>query len=152
MVSSPRYRSRFEDELARKTRASSGLRQVEIDEHTLAAAARTSSSHLSITDLAEAIADALKNERRGILLHVNRMIQHAAMKSSTAHDDLRVRNLHKRLFQVEAELWFQPISYRWANNLKPYNADEPRRFVGYYESMASGSAVRIATATRRLPQ
>jgi len=56
-------------------------------------------------------------------------------------------------FQVDAELWFQPISYRWANNLKPYNADEPRRFVGYYESMASGSAVRIATATtRRLPQ
>jgi hypothetical protein len=50
-------------------------------------------------------------------------------------------------FQVEAELWFQPISYRWANNLKPYNAEEPRRFVGYYESMASGSAVRIAHAS-----
>ena len=53
-------------------------------------------------------------------------------------------------FQVEAELWFQPISYRWANNLKPYDADEPKRFVGYYESMASGSAVRIAQATRLL--
>ena len=25
-------------------------------------------------------------------------------------------------FQVEAEFWFQPISFRWANNLKPYNA------------------------------
>jgi hypothetical protein len=53
-------------------------------------------------------------------------------------------------FQVEAELWFQPIGYRWANNLKPYNADEPKRFVGYYESMSSGSAVRIARATRLL--
>jgi hypothetical protein len=53
-------------------------------------------------------------------------------------------------FQVEAELWFQPISYRWANNLKPYNAMEPERFVTYYESMASGSAVRIAHATRLL--
>jgi len=53
-------------------------------------------------------------------------------------------------FQVEAELWFQPIGYRWANNLKPYNAEEPKRFVGYYESMSSGSAVRIARATRLL--
>ncbi|MBZ5634166.1 MAG: hypothetical protein LAO55_13680 [Acidobacteriia bacterium] len=53
-------------------------------------------------------------------------------------------------FQLEAELWFQPISYRWANNLKPYNAVEPKRFVGYYESMSSGSAVRIAQASRLL--
>jgi hypothetical protein len=52
-------------------------------------------------------------------------------------------------FQVEAELWFQPIAYRWANNLKPYNAEEPRRFVGYYESMSSGSAVRIAWTTSK---
>jgi hypothetical protein len=50
-------------------------------------------------------------------------------------------------FQVEAELMFQPIGYRWANNLKPYNAEEPKRFVGYYESMASGSAVVITHAT-----
>src|SRR5262245_57492302 len=27
-------------------------------------------------------------------------------------------------YQVEAELWFQPISYRWADNLKRYNAME----------------------------
>jgi hypothetical protein len=25
-------------------------------------------------------------------------------------------------FRIEAELWFQPISFRWANNLKNYNA------------------------------
>lgn len=50
-------------------------------------------------------------------------------------------------FQVQAELWFQPISYRWANNLRPYDAVETKRFVGYYDSMASGSAVRIAQAT-----
>jgi hypothetical protein len=53
-------------------------------------------------------------------------------------------------FQVEADLWFQPIGYRWATNLKPYNAKEPERFVNYYESMSSGSAVRIAQATRLL--
>ncbi|MEJ2006833.1 MAG: hypothetical protein P8Z30_01545 [Acidobacteriota bacterium] len=46
-------------------------------------------------------------------------------------------------FQVEAELWYQPIAYRWAMNLKPYNAAEPKRFVGYYEEMAPGSAVML---------
>jgi hypothetical protein len=53
-------------------------------------------------------------------------------------------------FQVEAELLFQPISYRWANNLKSYNAMEPQRFTRYYDAMSSGSAVTVdrATATR----
>ncbi len=53
-------------------------------------------------------------------------------------------------FQVEAELWFQPISYRWAENLRPYEALEPQRFTRYYDAMSSGSAVMIdeASATR----
>src|SRR5437867_3129772 len=53
-------------------------------------------------------------------------------------------------FQVEAEFWFQPISFRWANNLKPYNAMEPQRFTRYYDAMASGSALMVgrAAATR----
>ncbi len=50
-------------------------------------------------------------------------------------------------FQVEAEMWFQPIAYRWANNLKSYDAMEPQRFVRYYEGMASGSGVRLARVT-----
>jgi hypothetical protein len=51
-------------------------------------------------------------------------------------------------FQVEAELWFQPISFRWANNLKPYgDAIEPRRFIGYYNEMSTGSAVLIGKAS-----
>ena len=49
-------------------------------------------------------------------------------------------------FQVEAELWFQPISYRWASNLKPYTATEPQRFTGYYETMSSGSGVMLTRA------
>ncbi len=50
-------------------------------------------------------------------------------------------------FQVEAELWYQPIGYRWANNLKPYgSAAEPRRFNRYFDSMESGSAVILAHA------
>ncbi|MEI9813960.1 MAG: hypothetical protein WDO18_15535 [Acidobacteriota bacterium] len=53
-------------------------------------------------------------------------------------------------FQIEAELYFQPISFRWAENLKKYDAFEPKRMVGYYQSMSSGSAVVIAkvSATR----
>jgi hypothetical protein len=49
-------------------------------------------------------------------------------------------------FHVEAELWYQPIGYRWAHNLGPYDAVEPRRFVGYYDSMAGANAVLVARA------
>jgi hypothetical protein len=49
-------------------------------------------------------------------------------------------------FQVEAELWFQPISFRWADNLKSYKAEEPQRFTRYYDGMSSGSAVMLVRA------
>ena len=45
--------------------------------------------------------------------------------------------------RVDVELWFQPISYRWAANLKSYTAAEPQRFTRYYDAMSSGSAVMI---------
>ncbi len=52
-------------------------------------------------------------------------------------------------FVVEAELRYQPIGFRWANNLRPYSQHaEPRRFVGYYEAMASGSASTLARVVR----
>lgn len=54
-------------------------------------------------------------------------------------------------YQVDAELWFQPISYRWAENLKPYSASEPQRFVGYYEAMSTGSAAMLVRAARIVP-
>jgi hypothetical protein len=51
-------------------------------------------------------------------------------------------------YEVIVELWYQPIGFRWAQNLKPYNREaEPRRFNSYYDSMASGTAVLIARAT-----
>lgn len=49
-------------------------------------------------------------------------------------------------FTVEAELWFQPIGYRWAENLADYDAMETRRFVRYYREMAEGSALLLARA------
>jgi len=48
--------------------------------------------------------------------------------------------------RLEAELWFQPISFRWASNLKPYKAMEPQRFTRYYDGMSSGSAVMLVRA------
>jgi hypothetical protein len=49
-------------------------------------------------------------------------------------------------FKVEAELWYQPIGYRWAHNLAPYKASEPQRMVRYYEEAARKSAVILARA------
>ena len=50
-------------------------------------------------------------------------------------------------FRVEAELWYQPIAYRWAMNLNRYDATEPKRFVSYYVSLASTSGVILAHAS-----
>ncbi|MFL6354506.1 MAG: hypothetical protein ACJ74Z_22020 [Bryobacteraceae bacterium] len=53
-------------------------------------------------------------------------------------------------FEISAKLWYQPIGYRWANNLKPYGkAIEPRRFNTYYDAMGPGTAVILAEATAR---
>jgi hypothetical protein len=50
-------------------------------------------------------------------------------------------------FDVTAELRYQPISFRWAENLKAYDASEPRRFVAWYGEMAHGSTQVLASAT-----
>jgi hypothetical protein len=52
-------------------------------------------------------------------------------------------------FEVDVELWYQPIGYRWANNLKPYDAEEPRRFTGYYDATGAGGAVLLVKTTAR---
>lgn len=49
-------------------------------------------------------------------------------------------------FQLEAELWYQPIGFRWAHNLASYNAPETKRIVGYYDSMPSATAIVLAHA------
>lgn len=50
-------------------------------------------------------------------------------------------------FIIEAELWYQPVAYRWAHNLGDQQAPEIDRFIGYYEEMAGESAVILASAT-----
>ena len=50
-------------------------------------------------------------------------------------------------FHIDAELWYQPIGFRWAHNLIPYQAEETRRLIGYYESMSSETAIVLARAS-----
>jgi hypothetical protein len=54
-------------------------------------------------------------------------------------------------FEVSAALRYQPISYRWAQNLRDYDAMETRRFVQWYDGMASGSSQVLASAALSIP-
>jgi hypothetical protein len=48
---------------------------------------------------------------------------------------------------VAVELLYQSIGYRWAENLRSYDAAETQRFVRYYREAAAASAVPLARAT-----
>jgi hypothetical protein len=54
-------------------------------------------------------------------------------------------------FSIEAELWYQPIGYRWAENLAAYRAAESARFVAYFRSMKGATAVRLCRAHALVP-
>jgi len=55
-------------------------------------------------------------------------------------------------FRVEAELCYQSIGFRWAENLADRKAAEPERFVRYYRSMAPATRAVIAKASVTLQQ
>jgi len=52
-------------------------------------------------------------------------------------------------FTVDVALMFQPVGYRWAENLRTYEAAEVKRFNSYYDSMAAASAVVVSSASVR---
>jgi hypothetical protein len=54
-------------------------------------------------------------------------------------------------FDVEVELLYQPIAYRWADNLRSYEAAETRRFVSWFDALSSGSSAVLARASGRVP-
>ena len=47
-------------------------------------------------------------------------------------------------FRIVVELWYQPIGFRWAQNLRHQPAVETDRFVRYYEAMADVSGTVLA--------
>jgi hypothetical protein len=53
---------------------------------------------------------------------------------------------------IEAELWYQPVGFRWAHNLEPYKAAEPQRWVKYYNENAAQNAVMLARAEVMQPK
>jgi hypothetical protein len=53
--------------------------------------------------------------------------------------------------EIEATLWYQPIAYRWAQNLRQQEAEEIDRFVSLYEGHAAASAVALAREVAALP-
>ncbi len=50
-------------------------------------------------------------------------------------------------YQIEVNLRFQTVSFRWARNLDRYQAMETKRFVGYYDAMAEASGIVLAHTT-----
>ena len=50
-----------------------------------------------------------------------------------------------RELSIRAELLYQSIGYRWAENLADYAAPETDRFVGYYRDTIAGAAVTLAS-------
>jgi len=49
-------------------------------------------------------------------------------------------------FTIQAELWYQPISYRWAHNVGDLPSEEASRFLSYYGEAATASGVVLARA------
>ena len=47
---------------------------------------------------------------------------------------------------IEADLLYQPIGFRWADNLRAYKDAEPQRFVKYYDAMSADGAAKLASA------
>jgi hypothetical protein len=54
-------------------------------------------------------------------------------------------------FQIEAELRFQVVSFRWAENLRSYDTPETHRFAGYYQSMSNVSSQILSRASASVP-
>jgi hypothetical protein len=65
-----------------------------------------------------------------------------------AGDRVRYRVVAPGASSILVALRYQPIGYRWAQNLATYKAAEPQKFVGYYNTVAAVSSVVVARASR----
>jgi len=54
-------------------------------------------------------------------------------------------------FRVDVALWYQPIGFRWAQNLRLQPAPETNGFVAFFESMADVSAIVLARDSVTVP-
>jgi hypothetical protein len=61
-------------------------------------------SNLSIDDLAEVIADAVKSSERRVVEHLGRVVRLINMKADARDETARLKNFHHRLCAIESEL------------------------------------------------
>jgi hypothetical protein len=61
-------------------------------------------SNLSIDDLAEVIADAVKSSERRVVEHLGRVVRLINMKANARDETARLKNFHHRLCAIESEL------------------------------------------------
>lgn len=54
-------------------------------------------------------------------------------------------------FDIQVEIWYQPISFRWAKNLSQHQALETQRFGAYYDVMSDSSGTLLARDSRKVP-
>jgi hypothetical protein len=93
------------DNYAKVREACERQRRAAEDNRTKAHAARTTpASVLSIADVAEAVSEQLREQRRELLEHMTRLFKLAELKKSGDGEDVRVRNLHRRVTMLESEL------------------------------------------------
>jgi hypothetical protein len=50
--------------------------------------------------------------------------------------------------EVVAELWYQPIGFRWAHNLAAFDAVKTNRFVRYFDALSEVSGTLLARAVQ----
>jgi hypothetical protein len=72
------------------------------------AAMRNSAANLTLSDIAECVADGIKaSERRTekrMVEHVSRVIKLVNLKNDSGHDETRLNSLHRRICALESAL------------------------------------------------
>ena len=79
---------------------------------------------------------------------------HGAAQSDvnfTGGEDTVSYTLPPSAVSIHVELRYQPIAFRWAQNLRPFDAPEPQRFVRAFTDMASDSSAVVSQATMQVP-
>jgi hypothetical protein len=74
----------------------------EIENNCMAPAKRISLADLSVDDLAAVVGDVIKNQRREILKHVQRLLILAAVRQRD--EKMRLDRIARRVTQIESEL------------------------------------------------
>jgi len=71
--------------------------------------------------------------------------------SFTGGEDTVSYVLPSSAVSIHVELRYQPIAFRWAQNLRAFDAPEPKRFVRAFTDMAPDSSAVVSQATAQVP-